>query len=639
MEEAKHPGHMLAPANRQQPGLVRALGICGAVVAGWGILWGLGHALDATVTLPGWRSGISVAAVLATAAAAVAVGVVARRRPNAAADLVVVLTSVAVAGLATMALHGTRWGFSSLWSDAYFRTQMATRYSENVGLVDYHYRDLPAYYPPALGWVQGRTAELLGIPAWEAVKPVQLLLAAGVPLLSYALWRRVVAPLPAALVVLATTMLTVHLQKPDEWLVLACVVPWWVEVVRGARNPAVAEWSFWRHGMVLGLLLLTHTFYFLPLAVATVLGMAVDLVVRRRLVLPLKRAVPIVVTGLVVAAPYWFGMVVERVRGTPADSLQLRHSYDGAYEPPLPASFHPADLLGALGLGWLLWSAWRWRRQGRPDRVAGALALALVGSYLTLLAGAVAARYDIGFLAFKTTPLLIAIQVTCGVLGLGSLLSWLLRRSTRQRVAPYVLVTAIGAALAMSLVGGFTNHWIVSDRALKPQITRYPDGSWPEGQAGLEPFWYPARVDAGDPSVAEVVAVWDHVSGALPRSETVLVTTRADLLATTPVYGFVPLKSIYSHPYAQFESRVAFLRRVAGCPDPRCAAELLRDNPYDSVDGLILERQGQVLSMPVYVDNFPDQTRLAPVEFSADLFRQPYFERRDIGRLSVISVR
>jgi galactan 5-O-arabinofuranosyltransferase len=617
---------------------LRSLGLGAGVLMGWGILWGLAHALDATVTQPSWRTGITVGAMLATAAAALVVGVVARRRVSFAADLVVVSTSVGVAGLATVALHGTRWAFSSLWSDAYFRTQMATRYSENIALVDYNYRDLPAYYPPALGWVQGRTADLLGIPAWEAIKPVQIVLAAAVPLLAYALWRRVLPPLPAALVVSATTLVTVHLQKPDEWLVMACLLPWWIEVVRGARHPAVADWSVWRHGLVLGLLLLTHTFFFLPLAVATVLGMVVDLVVRRALVLPLKRALLIGAVGLAVSAPYWFAMVVPRVRGTPSDSLQMRYSYDGAYEPPLPLSLDLRGLLWAVGIGWLLWAAWRWRRHGHGDRVAGGLALALVGCYLTLLVGAVAARYDIGLLAFKATPLVIAIHVTCSVLGLVSGLTWLLHRSTWRR-ASYAVVTAVGAALAVGLMNFFTTYWIVDERAMKPQITRYPDGSWPEGQAGMEPFWYPARVDAGDPSVAEVLATWDQISGGLPRSETVLATTRADLLATTPVYGFVPLKSIYSNPYAQFEGRVALLRQAAGCPDARCAAELLRENPYDRVDGLILERKGTVLSLAVYVDNFPNRTVLDPVNFSAKLFQPPYFQRRDIGRLSVIAVR
>ena len=613
----------------------RALVMGVGVLLGWGLLWGVGYGLDATVTQPEWRSRIEVAVVFGTVAAAVAISLHARRRPSTAADVVVVLTSVVVAGLATVALNGTRWAFSSVWGDSYFRTQMATRYSGDVGLVDYGYRDLPGYYPPALGWLQGRTADLLQLEGWEVMKPVQLVLAAGVPLLAYAFWRRVIAPWPAACVVLATTMLTVHLQKPDEWLVLAVVLPWWLEVVRGVRSPAAAEWTFWRHGLVLGVLLLTHTYYFLPLGVATLLAIGADLFFRRQLALPVRQALLIAGTGLAVSAPYWVGMLIQRARGAASDTLQLRYSFEGANLPPAPPTLTVAALWG-VGLAWLLFAAWNWHRNDRVNRLAAGLALALIGSYLTLLAGAVATRFDVGLLAFKTGHLIIAIQVVCGVLGLGAIFTWLLRQPTRRLVSQLV-VTGVAAVLSVSLVSYYTSEWVVGEQALRAQTTRYPDGSWPEG-ASLAPSWYPARLDPGDPSVEQVLDTWDRVSGGLPRSETVLVTTRVDLLATTPVYAFVPLKSIYSHPNALFEERVALLQQVARCPDPRCAADLLRNNEFDSVDGLILERDGRYLSLAVYVDNFPNKTRLSPVTFPARLFQAPYFNRRDVGRWAVISL-
>jgi galactan 5-O-arabinofuranosyltransferase len=465
--------------------------------------------------------------------------------------------------------------------------------------------------------------------------PVQLVLAAGVPLLAYAFWRRVIAPWPAACVVLATTMLTVHLQKPDEWLVLAVLLPWWLEVVRGIRNPAAAEWSFWRHGLVLGVLLLTHTYYFLPLAVATALALAADLLVARQLALPVKQALLIAGTGFAVSAPYWLGMLIHRVSGAASDTLQLRYSFEGANRPPEPPNIAVAALWG-VGLAWLVFAAWSWRRNGRVNRLAAGLALALAGSYLTLLAGAVAMRFDVGLLAFKTAHLIIAVQVVCGVLGLGAILTWVLRQPTRRLVSQ-LAVTGVAAVLSVSLVSYYTSEWIVSEQALRAQTTRYPDGTWPEG-ASLAPSWLPARLAPGDPSVEQVLEAWDRVSRGLPRSETVLVTTRVDLLATTPVYAFVPLKSIYSHPNARFEERLALLQQVARCPDSHCAADFLRTNEFDSVDGLILERDGRFLSLAVYVDNFPDKTRLSPVRFPARLFEAPYFKRRDVGRWAVISL-
>jgi hypothetical protein len=81
------------------------------------------------------------------------------------------------------------------------------------------------------------------------------------------------------------------------------------------------------------------------------------------------------------------------------------------------------------------------------------------------------------------------------------------------------------------------------------------------------------------------------------------------------------------------------LQRTADCPDARCVAELLRDNAYDQVDGLVLERSGDELVLRFMTDDFPDRTRSGKVVWSMDLFAEPYFERVDVGRWSVIVVR
>ena len=608
-----------------------------AVALGCGACWGLGVLFDVTVTQPGWRTTLLVGSVLATTVAVVGVGVLVRRRPAVAADLVVVLTGVVAAGLATLALHGTRWGWVGLYSDSAFRTQMATRYAENLGLVDFGYRGLPPFYPPAVGWLEGRAADVLGIAGWEAIKPVQLVLTAAIPLLAYALWRRVLPPLSAALVVAATTMTTIDPLKPDEWLVLACLLPWWLDAVRGVRAAGVEPWPSWRHGVVAGLLLLTHTYFFLPFAVATVVGMAIDVVRRRAVAPPMGHALVIAVVGLAVSAVYWVPLAVLRLSGTPTDSLQLRYTYPGAHVPPYPVPVDVIGVLGCIGFGWLLWSAWRWQRHDRADRAAGGLAVVLASGYLTIASGQVGVALDVGFLAFKADELVVAVQVACGVLGVVSVARWVAARRSPLRLVQ-VGLTAVSAAVALSLVAHYLDDWILTEPALIPQTTRYPDGSWPDGRAGLEPVREPPTVNLGDPSVERVLATWDRLSGAPPRSETVLVASRADLLGTVPVYFFVPFKSIYSHPNGQFEARVALLRRVAGCPDARCAADLLRNNPYDRVDGLILERTQAGPTLRVYVDNFPDRTRLAPVTFPRELFDTPYFRRDNVGRLMVVAL-
>ncbi len=154
------------------------------------------------------------------------------------------------------------------------------------------------------------------------------------------------------------------------------------------------------------------------------------------------------------------------------------------------------------------------------------------------------------------------------------------------------------------------------------------------GSRTFAPFF----VDPSDPPVAAVRAAWRELRPDAPLSDAVLVTSRIDLLATTPVHGFVPYKTIYSHPNGRFEDRMALLREVAACPTSACAAGLLRNN-IDPVDGLVLEREGASLVLPFMVDDFPDRTRRVEIAFPDGVLTGPEFERIELGRIVVIALR
>jgi galactan 5-O-arabinofuranosyltransferase len=119
----------------------------------------------------------------------------------------------------------------------------------------------------------------------------------------------------------------------------------------------------------------------------------------------------------------------------------------------------------------------------------------------------------------------------------------------------------------------------------------------------------------------------------------VLVTARADLLATVPVHPFIAWKSNYSHPAGRFAECLALLRKVEQCTDSRCAADLLRHNDFDRVDGLVLNTLPGGVGLTVAVDTFPNGWVLRPLTFPRDLFRAPYFAVRRVGPVSVIVVR
>lgn len=612
------------------------------VPAGWAICWVVITGLGISVTEPKWTVPVITFAVTI---AAVGVGAfwLARTRsagrgtPPPPARLLVIGAAVFSSGMATLALHGTRWSFNGLYSDAGFRTQAATRFADSPALNDYGYLDLPAYYPPGLPWIQGRLADLLHQPAWAMMKPVALVLAALIPLLAYALWRRVMPDLPAALVTSAATLFTVELDKPDEWLLLLLLVPWWMDAVRGLVRPG-HNWPSWKHGLVLGGLLWVHLYYFLPMGIATLLALGLDRITRRSSPLPVKRALSIGGIGLLVAAPYWVPTMVFRLVGPPTDALQMRWSPITG-EGPTYQPTEAATILGEIGLIWLI-------LRSRRNRHAQALALALAGTLLVLIGGAGLQQVGIPLLAEKSDPLVMALGVVTGVLALYEAFRWARQHTWPPRYSIFlrraIPIAGIVAAMTVTSLGAFsyTEETAYARRTMIAHQTPYPTGDRPENAVAPMDLPQPWGTEKGPP-VTKVRAAWHQLSGrsAAQDSSTVLVTTRVDLVATTPVHTFTPWKSIYSHPNGQYADRIALLHRVADCSTSQCAADLLRHNRFDRVDGLVMRKTADGdLIYPMAVDNFPDGWLQVDLRFSPKLFAGPGFSRHDVDNVAVIAV-
>ena len=562
----------------------------------------------------------------------------ARWRPGWVPAYVVAATAVGVSGLAMAALQGTRYAFFGLASDSAFRTEAVTRFADSPALADYAYQDLAGYYPPAWAWLQGRAAALLDMPGWAVVKPATLVVAALVPLVAFFFWRRVVTDGEAAAVVLLTTLAVADLQKPDEWLVLAALLPWWLEVVRGVRAEGIQPRRAWVDGVIVGGLLLTHSVYFLPLGLATLLGWLVDAVRRRPPPLGLRRMLVIGVVGMIVSAPYWGSLVIGRLTSATSDNLQMRCSRKGVEVPPLPVDPEWWLPLAVAGVLWIL------LRLPRDPR-ASSLALVLVSGYALTLGGQWLQRYDVALLPHKAEPVVLTVLVVAGVAAGCTVVARALTAPPRRlpdalrRLLLPVAVPVTVTVLALSGVVAFLSLWAEDLQGQVPQQTRYPNGLFPEGhdRARTAHTWGSRVVD---PPSAKVLQAWRDLSGRGPEddSETVLLTTRVDLLATTPVHPFIIWKSIYSHPNGAFRERAALVRKLARCAGPSCAADLLTNNPYDRVDGIIASREGSELHLPLALDNFPSGWRAVDVVLPLRLFEGPPFRRTDVGTVTVVAV-
>jgi galactan 5-O-arabinofuranosyltransferase len=598
---------------------------------GLGTLWALAYVAGlgpspVSTLLPALLNGAAVLAVLV-------LGLVWWLRPGRlAADLTVVVVAVYVSGTVLLALSGTPWGLHGLFGDQAFRTEAVTRFTQRLANVDHAYQGLPGHYPPLLPWLEGRAAVLLDRPGWQVVKPGQVVLSALVPVLSYWFWRRIVTPVTAAAVVATTTLFLADPYKIDQWLVLALVVPWWLDAFRGLSRAAVRAWPTWLHGVVAGLLVTTYTFYFLPLAVATVMGILVDAVRRRPWVPQVGRVVVISVVGLVVSAWYWLPLALERLRGTPADDQQLR------WFAPQHADVVSPFEVSALGALMVLGVVFMVAALPRSGTAAG-LALVAVAGYVVLGVGLVITALGLPFLAFKTEVLVMYPLVAAGVLAL----LWSGRVVARRFAAAGYVTGAVprivvAALMVLCLAGAlrFVDTWAQGRPVDLAHGTALPDGSQGRyadqvhrdelGQAGG--FYHEPEA-----SVMEIM----RALGIAPTDDPVIVTHRVDLLATTTIHPFTTWRSIYSNPFARFTERVQFLDTLSRTRDPEEFVRMTQQNPFDRIDGFVLARREGRWVAHVSVDDFPDGVRPRTFEFTAAQFDHPRWRVTQIGDFVVVT--
>ena len=596
---------------------------------------------------PASKRQVEIVAVLVGALGAVLICLLWRRHPAAAAAWGLGALSAGVSGLLEVSLRGTFWATNGIFGDQLFRSAAAETYAVHVRLLDYYYPSLPAYYPPLIGWVEGRFADLTGVPGWQALKPVELVVGALVPLLSFALWRRVIGPGPALAIVGTVSLTLAHPEKIDEWLVLALLVPWWLEVVRSVRAPGVRPWQGWQYGLVLGFLLLTHTYYFLPVGVATVLAVTVALVRRpgmlRRWPFPLL----VGVVGLVVSAVYWSPVVLRRLSGAPTDSFGLQYTPRQPLFPPLPV---PTTVLGTLGLFfgcWLLLRSYQRARWGRSlSEPLVSLLYLLVGGLLTIGAG----MAGLPVLGFKAVPLVQDVYAVGGVLALAAAARLLSRgRGSRgshtrtpatdghlRRLVP-TIVPAVAVALVIgSSTSAFVREWVVGAAAADSATMVYPDGQQPLAARGAPA---PRGSSPSGASVDAVMAALRRTSGVSDLQGRVLLSSRPDVFATKPVSAYVAFWSIYSNPFGQFAQRVAYLQGLGRCPSAACLAAGLRASPFGPVDGLVLFLQPGGLNalLVLCLSRVGEPSARLVIKFSTANFQSPYFRSDRVGSNLVVS--
>lgn len=171
-----------------------------------------------------------------------------------AADATAAAASAFPAIMITVALHGSTYAIGGLGVAQSNRTPAVARYIDTWHLVDYSYEGLPAFYPPLMPWIVGRTASMFDLTAPFALKLAGIAMAFMASLLAYLLWQRLLSrPLAALVPVAIIALVSVtpsQLLQPDKLLSLSLIIPWWLDAIVGVRREGVRRWSPWSYGVV-----------------------------------------------------------------------------------------------------------------------------------------------------------------------------------------------------------------------------------------------------------------------------------------------------------------------------------------------------------------------------------------------------
>jgi galactan 5-O-arabinofuranosyltransferase len=527
-----------------------------------------------------------------------------RTRAVTAASLapwVVLAAAVLVAGGAAWVLRSSPFPPGGLTGDQGFRTAAIARDAAHLFPVDFAYRGLVVFYPPAFFVVLGRLVAVTGMPAYEALKLGIIAVAFLVPVVGYRLWRRLTGDAVTAAAVAVASVAFAGWFEPYAWIAAAAFVPWWLTfVVRiGVVHPGVPCRDGGRRRVVVGsligaLILSTYYYFFFIGAVQLVALLGATWIGRRRnrgLPLRVTRESWMVLAGTaVVSAPYWAPLVFTMATAGAVESLQNRYFNAGMIAFPVP--FLDRSVPGAVMLFGLVALLTGCRRSA----LMLGLTTLLGAAYAWFVLGYAAVLADSPVLAARTVVLIDVVLLAGAGVGAVHVARAVTASGRWARDRPRWALPA--SVLAVGLV----------------VLTASSLGAIPslgEQRAAREPRALLRDFDR---------ALGDHARGL------VVLTDASSLISFRPVYLFNVWNAHYSNPAAEFSARSRFLTRLASEDDPAVVATALRHNRYDRVGAIVLDAAGSSLVYTDYQDNFPRGTRARTLHFTRAQFDRRWFE-------------
>jgi galactan 5-O-arabinofuranosyltransferase len=543
-----------------------------------------------------------------------------------AGDIIAGMAASLVALVLATQLSGTP--FLPFNGDLTFRMAAATRFAHTWHLSDYGYRGLPAAYPPLLPWLTGRAAAVVHTPGWMALKAASYAALAVMPPAAYCLWRRLLAPIPAALVAGSSVVIYVGYQ-PEEWLAVAVFVPWLLLVLatpsgRHTRREVVL-------GVIGGIIVPLYYFYFLPAVLIVLLAIAVSVVMRSRI--NVRSGLRVLAVVVIVSAWYWLPLLISLASSAHLSAGQTSFLKSNRVPTLLPTfGWSAQGILDWIGVVYLV-------VRFRADPVARGLAAIVAGSYCWIGLGKLSSHVAQNTLVYwRAVHIVLVVMLAAGVLGVICLVS-LVRLP--QRVLSGASV-ALAMVLGISLVITFANDLHASRSIALAHAEVLPDGTSPLFPPHRDVHRRLLNAEAGGHGVARDVEIanlgsaattqqlWRALGGSAANNDVVL-STRQSLEWYYPLYFFNGWTPSYAHTAGGYVQRLRFLEQLAKVTDPDAFLQRFRHNRFQPIDSAVLYRgpHGDLFYV-TRIDRFGHGTVLKVVRFHASQFPSSLWRLTDV---------
>lgn len=484
------------------------------------------------------------------------------------------LLAFSIFGVVTTCLvfAGTDYSINGFSGDQQFRQAMILKFMTWGWLGDFYYKDLPVFYPPLYYFLLSIVARLMALEAVQMLKVGSMLIYLLGPFALFWLWRKVVSPVKAFCITVATFLIcssgsVYPYLVPHAFLADSAFIPWWLHYVEGVNRRSRRSWLWYAAGSVIGGCLFATYFYAFFIGGFLLLVRGVAGVLWR----PLRasashfdwwRAVRILVGAAVVSAPFWLPLFLSIAE---FGGDRSRGGWHHAGNTGIRLAFMNFTIPGVLFLTGIGYCARRYRTP-----LSQGLLLLLGAAVLFLGVGSLLGGLDMPINRTKTPQFVLMMAGPF----VGLLFASLLRLGGRLRKVRLVVLPILLTAVLI-LTNGFTG------------VAR--SGPVRRARTAGHPTWNTDAQEMAD------------------RVGSVFLSGHSVLSSFYPVYGFMSMNEHYSHPASRFLARHNLLCRLQEIDDPALFHLALRHNAFDAIDYFMPLSDNGKVAIQVNLSNYPNR--------------------------------